>query len=166
MIIKDINDNPPKFAQYVTNAFSLYSVILPVIQPITLIANLYENQRGPLFFNNIGSNVMIAYDIDLGENATFMFQIDSSVEFDLFEINKYLAFDPVFNSIQPIQSVSNLNLYCLVPFDFDLFNNSLKTNFTSTGVAIKSISINVSRLSNKKKKKKTSSHNCKLLDNC
>ena len=143
MIIKDLNDNVPRFGQNIFGSVSI-NTIMPVTQ--TLTADIYANEKGPIIFKNTGNSAIMAYDLDLGENSTFIFQIISS-NIDIFELNKHLIFDvtPNFsNSIQPIYSVSNLNIFCVTSFDFDSLTTPITINFTSTGASAKTIAFTVS----------------------
>ena len=114
----------------------------------TLVANIYESETGPIVFSNIGTNSIMAYDLDLGENSTFAFYIDSSSNYDIFELKKHLIFDisPNFlNSIQYIHSASNLNIFCVLPFDYHSLNLPSSSNLTLTNTLTKSISFTVSK---------------------
>jgi hypothetical protein len=138
-----LNDNAPRFGQNIFGSVSI-STIIPVTQ--TLIADIYENEKGPIVFKNLGNSAIMAFDLDLGENATFNFQIISS-NLDIFELNRHIIFDvsPNFiNSNKPIYGVSNFNIYCVSPFDFDSLNAPITQNFNSTGASAKTIAFTVS----------------------
>jgi hypothetical protein len=144
VIINDLNDNIPKFGQYILDSLPIYNLI-PVTQTLTTV--IYENEIGPFFFNNIDKNVLIAYDLDLGVNARFIFQVSNSIGLTIFELNKYFLLDvsPTFiNSVQPVQSSSNFNLLCLVSLDFETLDVEPIDNFTLSGVSVKAIKFDVS----------------------
>jgi hypothetical protein len=145
VIINDLNDNLPKFGQYVLSSFSNYNLI-SVTQPLTSIIN--ENEIGPIFFNNIADNILIAYDLDLGENASFVIQVDFAFDLPVLEVYRYFLLDtstPVSSSVVGfVQGVSNVNLVYISPIDFDTLNLPSTNNFNKPGVTAKAIKFNVS----------------------
>lgn len=108
-----------------------------------LIAVVNENEVGALYFNNIANSPLVAYDLDLGENASFVIQIASSTNLPVQDLISYFTFGDTTQNIGVIQSYiqssCSLNIANKQAFDFEALNIYPVENVITPGVAVKSL---------------------------
>ena len=121
-----------------------------------LAYRLNENEIGPIMFNfnnptQLLTKALIAYDIDLAENATFLFHLTELAPADPYrlstkEVNYYFGFDSIlFNNTACgfVTTKTSFNLMNSKPIDFESLPLAMSIDPT-IGVAIKTIKFGVS----------------------
>jgi len=98
----------------------------------SLVFDVNENEIGPLLFDDpfLPHKSLISYDLDLAENATFIFFIvedstattNNNLRLSTEQLNYYFSFGPtVLNNTECsfVVSKSSLNLLNTRPLDYD-----------------------------------------------